>query len=431
MSTAGVLIIGGGQAGAQLCDALHRARYRGPVTLICGEALAPYQRPPLSKEFLAGKCDADWLAYRPRDFYARTGAEVLLGRRALHIDRAQRTVTLDDGSRRSYEHLVLATGASPRRLVIPGADSERVCYLRSLDDAVHIRARLPTARRVVVIGAGFIGLEVAAVLVAQGRSTTVIETQARVLSRVAGPVLAAYAYQIHRRHGVHIETDASVMRIDHGAGAANVVCGDGREFPADLVIAGIGVTPDLQLAQAAGLAIDNGVAVDEYCRTSDPRIFAIGDCASHVDARLGRRVRLETVHNAVEQARAVARTLTGAPTAYEQTPWVWSDQYDARIQMVGRHDDADQTIVRGDPARGAFSIFYFARGQLVGMNGVNRPHEFAASRRILNAQLPLTPVQAANPTFDLTRYAPLRKRLEFDRPWSTTPNASLAQTGAP
>jgi 3-phenylpropionate/trans-cinnamate dioxygenase ferredoxin reductase subunit len=424
-----VVVIGGGQAAAQFIEALRFEGHRGAITLVSDESYLPYQRPPLSKEFLAGERTPEWLQYRPPATYADCRVDVRLGRRAVSIDRASRRLHLDDGSTLDYHRLALATGTRVRRLAVPGAEHPAVRYLRTLDDALAVRERLRGARRVVVIGGGFIGLETAAILAKLGRAVTVLETAPRLLPRAGGDVLGRFLLGAHERAGVRVVLGARVTAIAaHDStrvgeyaragrgGALAVKCADGVALDADLVLVGIGIVPNDELAIEAGLACDDGVLVDEHARTSDPAIVAFGDCARAPNAFLGHTVRLETVHNAVEQAKTAAATLVGRDLPYRQVPWVWSDQFGWRVQLVGDCSSAD-VVLRGDPASGRYTAFHYEGDTLRGACAVNRPADFGAARRLLTLGVALARSNAAAPEFDLTRRAPARARPGFARPW--------------
>lgn len=412
-----LVIVGGGQAAAQLCESARRLGHRGPLTLVSDEALLPYCRPPLSKQYLVGQHPPDWLLYRPASFYERHGIETRLGRRVVSIERERHEVQLDDGSRLPYAGLGLALGARVRRLGVPG--DQHVCYLRGFDDVQRLRVSLLKARSVVVIGGGFIGLETAAVLVQTGRRVTLLASEATVLPRVGAP-LAAFLQRRHTAAGVQLVTSCRVteVRAREGGAGLDVLTRDGRVHSGDVVIAGIGIVPNTELAQAAGLACDDGIVVDECGRTSDPHITAAGDCTRHPNRLSTRALRLETVHNAVEQARSAAAALCGRDDLpYRQTPWVWSDQYDLRLQSVGVFEDIDQTVQRGRPESGAFSLLHFRAGRFVALEGVNRPGDFGAARLLLNLGQGPTPAQASDTTFDLRGLLPPKRPLLFETPW--------------
>lgn len=417
MSAPRVVIVGGGQAAAQCIDELRARRFAGEIVLVGDEPHLPYQRPPLSKAFLAGSIDTPWLEYRGRDFYDRRGIVLRLGSRAVAIERRDQRLVLASGEHLAYDRLVLATGARPRRLRVAGGDLPNVFTLRGIDDALAIRARLAGGGDVVIVGGGFIGLEVAAILAGLGKRATVVEAGPRVLGRAVAPAISAFFAAAHRARGVRIIEDATIAGIASvGAGLRVDLGSEGLD--AALVIAGIGVEPATELASAAGIACDDGILVDGQARTSDAAILAAGDCTRFDHPLIGRSVRLETVHNAIEQGRTAAHAILGIDRSYVQTPWVWSDQYGYRLQSVGDGTGYDRIVQRGDPADGRFSILYFAGDRFLGLNAVNRPGDFAAARRILDRGLALAPADAADPRFDLAAVAPKRPISWFERPFA-------------
>ena len=416
----GLVVIGGGQASAQMIEVARQEGYEGPVTLVSEEPVLPYQRPPLSKQYLAGAHGEDWLLYRPDAFYTQHAVTLCLGSRAAAIDREKRQVTLESGEHIPYARLALATGTRAAILKVPGGDHARVFYIRTLADVARLQPVLGELNHVTIVGAGFIGLEVAAVLARMGKAVDVLARDSRVLPRLGCAGISTFLQDYHIRKGVafHLSTVVAGIAGADG-GRVKVLCGDGREILTDAVIAGIGAVPNTALAQRAGLACDNGIVVDEYAVSTDPYILAAGDCTNHPNRHAGRRLRLETVHNAVEQGRTAGFTIAGKARPYEQTPWVWSDQFDLRIQSVGVPDDFDAEVVRGDPGRGQFSVFQYQGQRLTGATMVNQPLVFAATRRILNARLSLSPDEAADSRFDLQSLAKKRPSLDFDRPWPT------------
>ncbi|MBW8267905.1 NAD(P)/FAD-dependent oxidoreductase [Caldovatus aquaticus] len=408
MSGADVLILGAGQAGVQLAAALREGGHDGRILLLGEEPELPYQRPPLSKAYLSGKADAPQLRLRTDAFYAENRIGLRLGARAVRIERAARRVRLASGEALAYGHLVLATGARNRALPVPGAALDGVMQLRTLAEAEALRRRLGTARRAVVVGAGFIGLEFAAVAAARGLEVTVVEALDRPMARSVSPLVAAHLRAAHERAGVRFAFGAAVTRIAGEAGrVAAVETADGRRFPADLVLIGIGVVPNAGLAAEAGLAVADGIVVDALLRTGDPAISAIGDCARFpCRFAAGAPVRLESVQNAADQARCLAARLLGRAAPYAALPWFWSDQGALRLQIAGLSVPHDRAVLRGDPAGGqGFSVFCFRGGRLAGVESVNRPLEHVLARRILERGLDLTPEQAADPAFDLKAHA--------------------------
>ncbi len=388
----GVVIVGGGQAGLEAAAALRTLGYDGTVALICEEVHAPYQRPPLSKDFLVGKQDADSVFLRALAYYEKHRIDLILGDRVTEINRGGRLVHLTGGGAVAYEQLILAVGARNRSLPVPGA--ENVLYLRSLDEAVTLRQRLAEARQgVVVIGGGFIGLEVAAAGRGAGKPVTVIEAAPRLMARAVSPLLSDFFLDVHRGQGVEVLLNSAVVEVWPDC----VMLTGGRRVDADVVVAGIGVVPNVELARDAGLAVDDGITVDEFLRTSDADIFAIGDCAHHP------RARLESVQNAVDQAKCVARTIMGNSTPYSDVPWFWTDQYEIRFQMAGLSAGHDQAVLRGSIENRKFSVFYFKQGRLLAVDSVNRFGDHMAARKILAAGTALTPEQAGDEMVDLKK----------------------------
>jgi 3-phenylpropionate/trans-cinnamate dioxygenase ferredoxin reductase subunit len=390
----GVVIVGGGQAGLEAAAALRTLGYGGPVALICEEAHAPYQRPPLSKDFLTGKKEVDSVFLRALAYYEKHRVDLILGDRVTEINRGVRLVHLAGGGTIAYEQLILAVGARNRSLPVPGA--ENVLYLRSLDEAVTLRQRLAEARQgVVVIGGGFIGLEVAAAARGAGKAVTVIEAAPRLMARAVSPLLSDFFLEVHCAQGVDVVLNSAAVEVRPDG----VTLTAGRRVDADVVVAGIGVVPNVELAREAGLEVSDGVTVDEYLRSSDPDIFAIGDCAHHP------RARLESVQNAVDQAKCVARAIMGNPAPYRDVPWFWTDQYDIRFQMVGLAAGYDQSVLRGSIESRKFSVFYFKEERLLAVDSVNRLGDHIAARKMLAAGTALTPEQASDETVDLKKVA--------------------------
>ena len=397
-----VAIVGAGQAGFQLAASLRSDGFDGTVTLIGDEPFLPYQRPPLSKAYLSGKQDIEATALRPETFYTEHRIDLLMGETAASIDPAAQRVQLSSGSAIPYDHLVLATGARNRLLPAVRGGCENVCYLRTRMEAVDLAERLEAARSVVIVGGGFIGLEVAAAASALGKEVTVIEAQSRLMARAVAPTMSEFFRAMHTRHGVRIVLDGLVREILGRAGHVTGVAMEGGEaYPADLVVVGIGVVPNIDLAQAAGLRCGNGIVVDEYLRTSDEAIYAIGDCSWHPNRYAGSAVRIESVQNAVDQARAVAAAIMGGLRAYDAVPWFWTDQFEAKLQMAGLSLGCDSAVTRGEPLSGRFSTCYFKEDRLVAIDSVNRPGDHIAGRKLLAANSRLTPAQAADLSFDL------------------------------
>jgi len=410
-----VVLLGAGQASAQAADQLRRSGFSGPITLVGDEPHPPYQRPPLSKAYLVGAHNPDWLYYRPAQFWAQRAVTLRLGTPVEAIDRAAGVLRAECGSPIPFDRLLIATGGRARPLAVAGANLPGVHRLRTIDDVDGIRSGLDHARDIVIIGGGFIGLETAAMLISSGRQVTVLEAGPRVLGRVAPPEVSSAMAAIHAERGVDIRTSVTVTAIEASSGRLAVITGDAI-FPADLVIVGIGITPEDDLAREAGLATDNGVVVDDLACTSDPRIHAAGDCAAVFDPGAQAYRRRETVHNAIEQARAAALAWAGTSQPYRQAPWVWSDQYSHRLQSVGGSEGADRSVLRGDQRR--FSLFHFKSEQLIGADTLDRPDDFAAARRLLNGPRGMAVASAIDSGVALSALAPRQPMAKFERPFS-------------
>ena len=399
---AGVVIVGAGQAGFQVADSLRQSGYDGPITLVGEEPHPPYQRPPLSKAYLLGDSEAERLKFRADDFYEKHAIDLRLSTRVTAIDPAEKTVTLSDSEILTYDFLVLATGARVRKIPVPGADLDGIFYLKTLDDVDRIETALASAEKVAVVGAGFIGLEFAAVASKLGKSVTVFEAMDRVLARVSPPVISDYYTRVHEAHGVRILTGAGVSAFTGSEGkVAAITLADGEEVACDLVVVGIGVIPNVELAADAGIGCDNGIIVDGNGRTSDPAIFAAGDCAAYEHPFAGARIRLESVQNACDQGRSVAAAIAGKDETYDVVPWFWSDQYDLKLQMAGLSTNCDQAIVRGDMDSNRFSVFHYRDGVFRALDAVNKGADYLMARKLLAAGKGPTPEQAADESFPL------------------------------
>jgi 3-phenylpropionate/trans-cinnamate dioxygenase ferredoxin reductase subunit len=404
MSRLSAVIVGAGHAGVQTAASLRDEGYEGDVVLLSDEKELPYQRPPLSKAFLKGEMDLHGLPLRAEAFYRDQRIDLRLGARATRIDRAARRVMLSDGSSVAYGHLILATGARQRCLDIPGVDLPGVYALRTIADAIALRERIVSGLKIVVIGAGFIGLEVAATAAKLGAETAVVEI-ARPMGRAVSRVLSKFYAEAHEGFGARLFLGVGVAAIKGMDRAEAVALTDGEVVPAGLVLVGVGVAAEDALAREAGLECANGVVVDAHLVTSDPAISAIGDCAAFPNATLGYMTRLESIQNAVDQAKRVAARLTGKPEPYNALAWFWSDQGDLKLMIAGLAHDVDEWVVRGDPKTRTFSIFGFRGGKLSVVESVNRAGDHAAAKRILAAGKTLTPGQAADPAFDLRALA--------------------------
>jgi 3-phenylpropionate/trans-cinnamate dioxygenase ferredoxin reductase subunit len=362
---------------------LRQKGFDGRIVLVGEEAWLPYQRPPLSKKFLAGELPAERLYVKPADFYDAPDIDVLLKTRIAAIDRAEQSVVTSAGEQIAYDTLVLATGSRVRRVDVPGSDLEGVHYLRSIDDVARIRAELDTARRIVIIGAGYIGLEVAAVTRQLGHDVSVVEMADRVMSRVVCPAVSDFYRAEHEANGVNLQLSTTLEAFEGESRVEAVRTNGGRSIPADIVVAGVGIVPNTELAAAAGLAVDDGIVVDSRCRTADDAIYAVGDCTSHPNGIYGRRVRLESVHNALEQAKTAAANICGEDVEYTQVPWFWSDQYDLKLQIAGLSEGYDEVVVRGEPASRSFSCLYLREGVLIACDAINAPRDFLQSKALV------------------------------------------------
>ncbi len=381
-----IVIIGAGHAAGQLVASLAQDGFKGAVTLVGQEAHPPYQRPPLSKKFLAGEVTLDRLYFRPPAFYDKSGVRLMLDTRAVAIDRAARTVATDGGAALPYTTLVLATGSRPRTLPLAGGDLDGVLYLRTVQDVQAIRSRLAPGRRLVIVGGGYIGLELAAVAAKQKLQVTVLEQAPRLMARGVGPIVSSFYERLHREEGVDVITGAAVNGFAGEGKVTDVVCGDARH-DADIVVVGVGAVPNVELARDAGLAVEDGIVVDAQCRTADPAVYAIGDCTRRLHPMLEQNLRLESVHNALEQAKIAAASICGRPPPAMETPWFWSDQYDVKLQMAGLSGGHDTAIVRGSPDSGrSFAVFYLRDGVLIAVDAVNRMPEFMASKALIAAR---------------------------------------------
>jgi 3-phenylpropionate/trans-cinnamate dioxygenase ferredoxin reductase subunit len=383
----GVLILGAGQAAAQLAISLRQGGYGGPIRMVGDELYAPYQRPPLSKAFLKEKTSIETLLLRAEHYWHDHQVALELGVPARAVDLAAKQVTLGDGRSFSYDTLVFATGTRARDLPLPGIKLDGVFSLRKIDDVKRLRPALDAARRIVIIGAGYIGLEVAAVLRQEDRAATVVEAEARVMKRVAGEEVSAYFDKLHRSRGVDIQLGARLAGIEGEGRAAGVALTSGEKIPADLVLVATGARANDDLAVAAGLPCEDGILVDDFARAA-PDIYALGDCARFFSHRYGRKIRLECVQNAVDQAKAAAAAIVGKPVRYDPVPWFWSDQYEIKLQITGLLDGYDASETTGNPAENKFSVEYKKAGKLIAVDAINDGRAHMLGRRRIAADLP-------------------------------------------
>lgn len=398
---AGIVIVGAGQAGAALAAKLRALGHSGDVTLIGAEPVLPYQRPPLTKKYLTGEMPLERLLLRPAKFYADQKIMLRTGVRVVSIDTEARALALSDGAELAYDQLALTTGSVPRRLpAAVGGDLDGVYVARDLADADAMAPEFVAGRRVLIVGGGYIGLEAAAVAAARGLAVTLIEMAPRILQRVAAPETSDWFRALHRRHGVEICEGTGLVRLVGGADGrvSGAVLSDGRDLAVDFVIAGIGIAPDVALAEAAGITLDNGIAVDAQGRTSAPAVWAAGDCASFPWA--GARLRLESVQNAIDQAECVAANMLGAGLAYAPKPWFWSDQYDVKLQIAGLNAGYDRVVARVGAA-GAASFWYYRGGRLIAVDAMNDPRAYMVGKRMVEGGITPAPEAIADPATDL------------------------------
>lgn len=387
-----IVVVGAGQAAAQAVQSLRLGGFGGTLTLVGDEAALPYQRPPLSKAYMKGEFDEERLYFKPAAWYEDQKVEVLLGAHASGIDRANREVRLGHGGHLPYDYLIIATGSRPRPLTVPGADLEGIHDLRTLADVERLRPKMVAGRKLVIIGAGYIGLEAAAVARQMDLDVTVVEMAPRVLARVTSPVLSEFYTAEHRRQGVTILTGVQTSALEGTDGKVSaVILADGTKLPADMVLSGIGILPNEELARDAGIACSNGILVDRDARTSDPLVFAAGDCASRPLVHFGRSGRLESVHNAIEQGKLAAAAILGQPRPAEDCPWFWSDQYDLKLQIAGLSQGYDTLAIRGDPDTRKFAVFYLKNETLIAVDAVNSPPEFLASKKLIMTGAKISP----------------------------------------
>lgn len=388
-----IVIVGGGNAGMQVADSLRKGGFDGSIDLLCAESYLPYQRPPLSKKFLEGALEEKRLFLRPASYYETKDITLNLSTEAVAVDRQARTVTTVDGRQFTYSKLVFATGARVRKL--PETDGLGLQYIRGIDDVTSLKSHLGTPKNITIVGGGFIGLETAATLTTLGHSVTVIEAMGQILPGLVAPEMANFFKRKHEGQGVTILQGVGVESVAKSETGYRVTLADGGVLDADLVIIGIGVNANTELAANAGLAVERGIMVDEFARTNDPDIYAVGDCATGMHMRFGAPTRLESVQNAVDQAVVAAKSILGEPVAYDALPWFWSDQYDLKLQMAGLSRGYDDFIMRGDMAAEKFSVCYFKANRLIAVDSVNSVADHMAAKRLLAAGTKVTKAQCA------------------------------------
>lgn len=377
----GTIIIGAGHAAGQAAASLRQEKYEGSITIIGDEPHIPYQRPPLSKQYLSGAQGIERVHLRPAKFYADKNVEIRTDTRVTSINIEAQEVNIGDEALH-YDDLILATGSRPRKLNIPGSDLAGIHYLRSIDDVDGIRSELGEGKKVVIVGGGYIGLEVASVCVEAGLEVHVLEMEDRILQRVTTPLMSEYYHKLHTERGVHLHTNTGVQGFAGTDRVSQVLCGD-TTFDADFVIVGIGIVPNIELATDAGIQCDNGISVNERCQTSAPHVWAAGDCTNGPNPLTGTNLRLESVPNAMEQARVSAANIVGNDKVYDAIPWFWSDQYDLKLQMVGFSTAADEQVLRGDQDAHQFAVFYLKDGKLIAADAVNSAKEFMVCKQLI------------------------------------------------
>lgn len=378
-----IVVIGSGQAAIQTVMSLKRNEFTGSIKVIGEEDHLPYQRPPLSKDFLLEEYKPERVSLKKKEFYEENGVDLILGKRAESIDTILKEITLSDENKIRYNQLIIATGSRVRKLNVPGSDKKGIYYLRDLDDANALKQRLKKNKKMVIVGAGYIGLEVASVAASLGVEVTVIEMANRVMNRTVDPIISSYYQKLHESHGVKIHLDNGLKAFEGGDSVNAVLCSDGLMLEADLVVIGAGVLPNQEIAIEAGLECNNGIMVNEFGETSTAHVYACGDCTNHPNKGLNTRLRLESVHNAMEQSKTVANTIMGNKEPYDQVPWFWSDQYDHKLQLVGISGDHDEVVMRGLESEQKFLLFYLKNSELIAVNAINSSKEFLICRKLV------------------------------------------------
>lgn len=394
------VIVGAGHAAGQLAASLRQGGFEGEIVLIGDEPYIPYQRPPLSKKFLAGEIEIDRVYFKPPEFYEEAKVTLRLGETVSVLSASEKTLTLTSGETLSYDKLALTTGSRVRKINCPGSDLEGLHYLRTIDDVEGLREEFKASKKLVIVGAGYIGLEVAAVARQHGLDVLVLEMESRVLARVTSPEMSAFFQEVHRQAGVDIRLETALSAFEGDGRLERVVCGD-ETFEADLALIGIGIVPNVELAEAAGIACDNGIVVDAFCQTSDANIFAAGDCTNLPSGLYGRRVRLESVHNALEQAKTAAAAMLGTQETYDQVPWFWSDQYDLKLQIAGLAQGYDEVVLRGDPGTRKFAAFYLQGGRLIAVDAINAAPEYMMGRKLIGEKAVVSPERLADTSISM------------------------------
>ena len=396
-----LVIVGAGQSAIQCITSLRKEDYPGLITLVGEEEHLPYQRPPLSKGFLEDTVSNERLYFKKLEFFIENKVQLKLGTKAEEIDIENNNIHLSDNTKLSFDKLVFATGSSVRKLDFPGKELNSIHYLRGLDDALSIKKDLQTSQNIVVVGAGYIGLAVAAIAAKQNKSVTVIEMADRVMNRTVDPQISDYYLNLHQKNGVTFKFNTSLQEIIGTNNPEKVVCSDGSEVAADMVVIGAGIMPNVELAENAGLSCDNGIVVNEFGKTDHADIYACGDCTNHPNKLLNKKIRLESVHNAMEQSKTVASSIINQSIAYNQIPWFWSDQYDHKLQIVGLSGDHDKVIMRGDMSEAKFMLFYTKDEKLIAVDAVNNSKEFLICKKLVANKVTIKPDEISNPATNL------------------------------
>ncbi len=394
------VIVGAGHAAGQLAASLRQGSFEGEIVLIGDEPYIPYQRPPLSKKFLAGEIEIDRVYFKPPEFYDEANVTLRLGETVTEISASAQTLTLASGEVLAYDKLALTTGSRVRKINCPGSDLKGLHYLRTIDDVDRLREEFKPDKKLVIVGAGYIGLEVAAVARKHGLDVLVLEMESRVLARVTSPEMSAFFQKVHQEAGVDIRLETALSGFEGDDRLERVICGE-KTFDADLALIGIGIVPNIELAEAAGVTCDNGIVVDEFCQTSDPNIFAAGDCTNLPSGLYQRRVRLESVQNALEQAKTAAAAMLGTQKEYDQVPWFWSDQYDLKLQIAGLAQGYDEVVLRGDPGARKFAAFYLKGGQLIAVDAINAAPEYMMGRKLIGEKAVVSPTRLADTSISM------------------------------
>ena len=385
-----LIVIGAGQAAIQCITSLRKEGYSGSITLVGEENHLPYQRPPLSKGFLSGSTIQDRLYLKKIEFFQENSIQLNLGVKATRIDRNKCIVHLSDKKSIGYDKLVIATGSKVRKLKFPGSELEGIHYLRGIDDAELLKESLVASKSLVIVGAGYIGLEVAAVATEFDTKITVIEMAERVMNRTVDPIISDYYQKLHAKNGVEFILNESIEKVEGKKIVERVLCSSNSSIQADTLVIGAGVTPNVELAEESGLNCENGILVDEFGQTEDKKIYACGDCTNHPNEKLNRRLRLESVHNAMEQSKTVASSIMNNRVAYNQVPWFWSDQYDHKLQIVGLSGEHDEVLIRGQQEEQKFMLFYLKEEKLIAVDAINNPKEFLICRKLVENKVKIS-----------------------------------------